>query len=310
MSKPLVSIIVPCYNQAHYLDEALQSVLNQSYSNWECIIINDGSPDHTDEVAKKWCDLDHRFKYYQKENGGLSSARNFGLDRAKGNFIQFLDSDDYLGNLKLENAIKSFNLLENKDLKIVISNFKMFEEDINTPSDPYCKLSSALFNFESLLYEWDNSFTIPIHCGFFESSLFNNFRFPENLRAKEDWVMWVTLSQEINKVVFNDEFLAFYRRNPKSMTKSENLFPDFIKAMEYFATILTPQKYHKLSVVIISRFYQSSLDYKYKLALCKDSNTYKLGLFFKKTALKMGVLSIAKKQFERFIKFKFISDRM
>ncbi|WP_428231305.1 glycosyltransferase family 2 protein [Flavobacterium sp.] len=310
MSKELVSIIIPCFNQAQYLDDALQSVLNQSYSNWECIIVNDGSTDYTDEVAKRWCRLDNRFKYYHKQNGGLSNARNFGLDRIKGDYIQFLDSDDYLDKLKLENALKSFNLLENKDLKIVISNFKMFDEDINTPSGPYCNLNPGLFNLESVLYQWDDLFTIPIHCGFFESSLFNNFRFPENLKAKEDWVMWVSLFQKTNKILFNNDFLAFYRRNQKSMTRNENLFPDFIKAIEHFGTILSNEEYNKLSVVLISRFYKSSLNYKFKLGVCKDSNTYKLGFFFKKIVLKMGVLSIAKKLFERFIKFKFISDRL
>ncbi|WP_264525301.1 glycosyltransferase family 2 protein [Flavobacterium sp. N502536] len=310
MSESLVSIIVPCYNQAHYLDETLQSVLNQSYRNWECIIVDDGSPDNTHEIAKKWCDIDSRFKYYHKENGGLSSARNFGLDFVKGDYIQFLDSDDCLDKLKLENSLQSFNSLKNKDLRIVISNFKMFDEDINTLSSPYCDLKAELFNLESILYQWEDSFTIPIHCGIFESSLFQNFRFPENLRAKEDWVMWVSLFQKTNKIFFKDESLAYYRRNPKSMTKNENLFPEFIKAIEYLETILTPKEYNRLSVVLISRFYKSSLDYRYKLALCKDSNTYKLGLFFKKMALKIGVLPFFKKIFQRLISFKFISNRL
>ena len=64
---PLISVIVPCYNQAQYLDECLQSVLDQTYQNWECIIVNDGSPDHTEEVAKKWTEKDPRFKYLKKE---------------------------------------------------------------------------------------------------------------------------------------------------------------------------------------------------------------------------------------------------
>ena len=83
----LVSIIVPCYNQAQYLPETLQSVLDQTYTNWECIIVNDGSPDATEAVAQEWCEKDHRFIYLKKENGGLSSARNAGLKIAKGDYI-------------------------------------------------------------------------------------------------------------------------------------------------------------------------------------------------------------------------------
>ena len=66
----LVSIIVPCYNQAKYLKESLSSVLNQSYTNWECIIVNDGSPDNVDEIAENWTQIDNRFKYVKKENEG------------------------------------------------------------------------------------------------------------------------------------------------------------------------------------------------------------------------------------------------
>ncbi len=92
----LVSIVVPCYNQAHFLDETLQSVLDQSYSNWECIIVNDGSPDNTEDIAKQWCNKDYRFTYLYKENGGLCSARNAGISISKGEFILPLDSDDII----------------------------------------------------------------------------------------------------------------------------------------------------------------------------------------------------------------------
>ena len=93
-SSPLVSIIIPCYNQAKFLQETLQSVNHQTYSNWECIIINDGSPDNTEEIALEWCYKDVRFKYFKKENGGLSSARNFGILHARGDLILPLDADD------------------------------------------------------------------------------------------------------------------------------------------------------------------------------------------------------------------------
>ena len=104
----LISVIVPCYNQAQYLDECLQSVLDQTYTDWECIIVNDGSPDNTEEVAKKWVEKDPRFKYLYKENGGLSSARNAGIEIAKGEWILPLDADDKIGERYLELAEKEF----------------------------------------------------------------------------------------------------------------------------------------------------------------------------------------------------------
>ncbi len=111
---PLISVIVPCYNQAQYLEECLQSVLDQTYQNWECIIVNDGSPDHTEEIAKRWLEKDNRFRYIYKDNGGLSSARNAGIREAKGEYLFFLDSDDSLnGNLVFKSLIS--NLTENID---------------------------------------------------------------------------------------------------------------------------------------------------------------------------------------------------
>jgi hypothetical protein len=75
---PDISIIIPCYNQAVFLPDALESVMNQTHLNWECIVVNDGSIDRTEEVALNWVRRDHRFIYLKKENGGLSSARNMG----------------------------------------------------------------------------------------------------------------------------------------------------------------------------------------------------------------------------------------
>ena len=118
--KKHISIIIPCYNQAHFLDQALQSVLNQTYLNWECLLINDGSTDETEIISNKWIKKDSRFKYFYKENGGLSSARNFGLDNAEGDCIVFLDSDDCIEKNKLE---ASLNLMIKDDLDLVISDF-------------------------------------------------------------------------------------------------------------------------------------------------------------------------------------------
>lgn len=89
-----VSVVIPCYNQAQYLADSVQSVLNQTYSNWECIIVNDGSTDNTAQVALSWCAKDERIKYVSKDNGGLSSARNCGIQNSSGNYILTLDADD------------------------------------------------------------------------------------------------------------------------------------------------------------------------------------------------------------------------
>ena len=103
----LVSIIIPCYNQAKFLPDALQSVIEQDYENWECIIVNDGSIDETENIAGQWCNKDIRFKYFYKENGGLSSARNFGIKKSNSEYILTLDSDDKFDKTFISKALKA-----------------------------------------------------------------------------------------------------------------------------------------------------------------------------------------------------------
>lgn len=106
---PLVSIIIPTYNRADLIGETLDSVLNQTYINWECIIIDDGSTDHSLVVIQKYSNIDSRFKYLSRPNykkKGPSACRNYGIEKAKGEFVIFLDSDDLLAKTCLEYRIK------------------------------------------------------------------------------------------------------------------------------------------------------------------------------------------------------------
>src|SRR6188508_2038149 len=108
MVNELISIIVPCYNVGPFLGETLESVLAQTYSNWECIIVNDGSPDNTHDVAIEWEKKDKRFVYLKLENGGVERARNKGIERATGEFILPLDGDDTLHPTFLEKTLNVF----------------------------------------------------------------------------------------------------------------------------------------------------------------------------------------------------------
>lgn len=103
-----VSVIIPCFNYGHYLPECLQSLVDQTYPNWEALIVDDGSTDCTPQVGKFWSEKEPRIHYYRIENSGVSKARNFGLSRAKGDFVQFLDADDLLSQEKLETHMEAF----------------------------------------------------------------------------------------------------------------------------------------------------------------------------------------------------------
>lgn len=300
----LISIIIPCYNQGAFLNETLLSVYNQTYSNWECIIVNDGSTDNSEKIAKDWADKDNRFKYFNKENSGVSAARNFAIEKVNGTYIQFLDADDLLDTQKLELSIKALDKQSNENKQIVISNFRMFSTNANKTKEPYCSLNEELFSFENLIYKWNESFSIPIHCGFFEASLFKNIRFPENLTAQEDWIVWVKLFKIPINAIFLNEPLALYRENPKSRTMARSIFKDQIIAYEMFKTILSENEFYSLSKVLISRYFKEQETLKKRLQSVKNSNSYQTGLMIKKVLKTLGMLKISRKLFPFFLKFK------
>ena len=112
METPLISIIVPCFNQGEYITEALESVECQTYSNWECIIVDDGSTDNSKSKIKTFVDRDNRFQYIYQDNQGVVSARNNAITASKGKYILPLDGDDKIVSLYLEMAVP---ILENDD---------------------------------------------------------------------------------------------------------------------------------------------------------------------------------------------------
>lgn len=124
---PSISIIVPCYNYAHYLIETLNSVKNQIADDWECIIVDDGSTDATAEVAGTFTYADSRFRYYYQENRGLSAARNTGIAYASGRFIQFLDADDLISEKKL--LLQKAFMLEHSEIDVSFSEAFYFFSD-------------------------------------------------------------------------------------------------------------------------------------------------------------------------------------
>lgn len=303
-SIPLVSFIIPCYNQGEFLNEALLSVYKQTYSNWECLIINDGSTDNSKNIAKAWVEKDNRFIYFYRENSGVSSARNFGIEKVKGDYIQFLDSDDLIDSRKVELSILHFNKSKNENQKLVISDFRMLSIDSKKTQDPFCKLDKSMFTFENILYKWNDSFSIPIHCGFFSVSIFQNIKFPENLTAQEDWIVWVKIFKLNIETIFLQLPLAFYRLNTQGRTMSKSIFEDQMLAYDYFKEILTESQFYEFSKILIFRYYIEQEEFKNRLKTVKKSKPYQTGLMIKKALKTLGLLNMFKKLFPILLTFK------
>ncbi|MGM5630098.1 glycosyltransferase family A protein [Apibacter raozihei] len=225
-NSPFISIIVPCYNQAEYLDESLNSVLNQTFSNWECLIVDDGSPDNTQEIANLWCLKDDRFKYLKKQNGGLSSARNYGIKFAQGEWVLPLDADDKIADKYLELAYNKIK--QDQDICIIYCKAKFF----GTRNDDYIL---AQYSFVNLLLE------NMIFC----SSFFKKSDFIEvggydiNMKfGYEDWEFWINLLKNNKGIVLKLDYLGFYYRMKDGGSMIQDINKDEYKKNYSFRYII------------------------------------------------------------------------
>jgi|SRR5690554_5651841 len=216
MENPLVSIIIPTYNRAHLIGETLDSVLSQTYTHWECIIVDDGSSDNTDEVVGEYLKKDPRFTYFHRPDTHLpggNGARNYGFLQSKGEYIQWFDSDDLMHPEKLERKAQSF---KTHKVDLVVSKSEYFNSD----KESYAyNFTTEDINFESFSMgnvTWiTNDFMIRR-----EIALQSSFN--ENLRA----------GQEYNYVC-------------KALLLTDNVF--------FINEVLTKRRYHEGSIGVIRR---------------------------------------------------------
>ena len=222
-NQPLVSVIVPCYKQAEFLPETLDSVLAQTYSNWECIIVNDGSPDDTDAVAQKYLEKSNRFKYIKQQNSGPAAARNAGIKSSSGKYILPLDADDLIGAEYLFKAVAA--LEKDSGLKLVYCRVKFFGERSGEWSLPEYSPSGLLAGnmiFNTALFRRSD---FDLAGGYDES-----FR-----DGHEDWDLWLSLLLPDGKVLQLPEVLFYYRIRHVSRQNSmsgEKVIADGFKIYE------------------------------------------------------------------------------
>ena len=271
MSQSLVSVIVPCYNYAHFLGEALDSVLAQTYNNWECIIVNDGSPDNTEEVALNYCNKDKRFKYFHKENGGHSSARNFGVRHSLGKYILPLDADDTISESYIKAAMEKIE--SDPKIKLVTGQVQHFG-DVNE------KFVMPVYTLKSYLIV--NYISIS---SLFKKDDFNKVSgFDETMRIFEDWDLFIKILKCGGQAVELPFVGLSYRRKDRSLFRQsvkddQRIFKDLLKLYnnnmdvyeKYFNNpIHLIQENEKMKRLIIA--YQKSAIYKVGLKVQKLKN--------------------------------------
>ena len=220
-SKTLISIIVPIYNVENYLRQCLDSIMNQTYQNFECLLINDGSPDNSAEICREYVDKDASFRYFEKENGGVSSARNLGIEHSKGEYITFIDSDDWVDSDYLEvlhSKIKEYNT------DFVISSYKKFDMDEDCfylhiwDQDYYERIwtSQELLTQLPNLENYDGSYTVSWG-KLFKRSIFDEILFNEQRKFGEDFECSFKLYLSMTSCLYIHKALYNYRLHSESM---------------------------------------------------------------------------------------------
>jgi glycosyltransferase involved in cell wall biosynthesis len=217
-----VSIIIAVFNADKYLLKTLESVIYQKYTNWECIIIDDGSTDSSDEISNLFCKNDSRFKYYYQQNKGPSASRNFGFKQSKGDFIQYLDADDILMPERIELLVKKAAVV---DEGVILYSDLLLGNHLNINNTSRLSKPASIGRdifFDDMYKRFALDFIIIPSCVFFPRKAVENISWDENLSYSEDWDYYLKILK--NNFIFRyiSTPLIIYRNTPDSLSKDIN----------------------------------------------------------------------------------------
>lgn len=221
MKKELISIIVPIYNVEKYLENCINSIINQTYKNIEILLIDDGSTDSSSKICDELSKEDSRIRVFHKKNGGLSSARNYGLDRMKGEYVTFVDSDDTIEKDYIEymyNLIQKYNVsLSIIPYNVVVNELKKYSIGSNYKEE---KLTTEECLKRMLL---EQGFTITACAKLYKKELFNKVRFPLNKLCEDNGTTYKTILLCDNIAYGNISKYNYFKRANSIMTSNFNM---------------------------------------------------------------------------------------
>lgn len=231
----LISIIVPIYNVHKYLKKCVNSIINQTYTNLEIILVDDGSIDNCGIICDEYAKKDKRIKVIHKENGGLSDARNAGLEIANGKYVSFIDSDDYVSKnfiKKLYECCKKYNC------DMAEANFIKIEKEIELEEKEKFE-SRVIDNKEMLerlyiLQDGINIRTVVVWNKLYKRKIVDKCKFPKGKIHEDEFFTYKVLYENNIKIAILDEILYYYRIRPGSITNQKFKISklDAIEALE------------------------------------------------------------------------------
>ena len=229
MNSPLVSIIIPTYNYAKFISETLQSIKNQTYNNWEAIIVDDGSTDNIKDVVKSFLETDKRIKYIYQNNKGLPAARNTGINACEGFYIQLLDADDLISTHKIELQVSFMQENPKSDICYTTAHYfkdpikAVFFSNINLSNKPWIpKLNGS---GEIILQQLIKFNIMPVNSALIKRDLFNTVGYQnEDFKRLEDWEFWLrcAFGGAIFNYVENEKAFALIRVHAVSMSQKKD----------------------------------------------------------------------------------------
>lgn len=296
INKLLVSIIIPIYNAEKYLERCLESICNQSYENLEIILINDGSIDNSYAICKRISQYDKRVKVLSQINKGVASARNLGLNVASGDFIYFIDADDYI---ELNTIEECLNMLIIEEADIICFNREEFfiKSKKRTAVVDYDK---NLNTIDIIAGIYKRIYSCNVIDKIFKKSLWENIRFPE-IRTAEDMYVLFAILEKSKKIVATDAVYYHYQReNECSATGQRMLDVYFNNFYAYYKGVIVAKnrKWNELyEYAIIQSFYYAIKAYQHGLYidyLINPKNNILINEFFETYKNYMSKLPLEK----------------
>ena len=217
----LISIVVPVYNVDRYLNKCVETLVNQTYKNIEILLINDGSTDNSSNLCNEWIKRDNRIRVFHKKNGGLSDARNYGIEKARGKYISFIDSDDYI-KLNMLSILHYYLIKNNADISIV--SYLMVDENYDNLLDNNIPEKECIsFTKEEAIKELfhDNSIGNYAWNKLYKKSLFKEIKFPVGKKMEDIGTMYL-LFEKANKIIYNPSKCYYYVQREGSILHDKN----------------------------------------------------------------------------------------
>lgn len=225
---PLVSVIIPCFNCEQYIEQSVKSVLNQTFTDLECIIVDDGSTDNTRHIGEALMNKDPRVQYLLKEHAGVSAARNFGIRHARGSWIQMLDADDWLHEDKIRFQLNYLNDIDPEEDIVFYSDYEIIKEDADHNIVRKKTNTFEDFTNQQLLEHimmWRVKGGSPLHANntLFKKTVFNKKMYNESFTAFEDLDLFVDLLLKNVSFIHTPIIGMTYRRHQSNMTIDQRL---------------------------------------------------------------------------------------